>query len=422
MSTPRALATTPSTVDGRHSRDRGGRRLVAALAVTQTIGYGVLYYAFAVFLTPMATELHTSTTAVTGAATLSVLVTAVAAVPVGRWLDRHGGRALMTAGSILASLAVAAWSQVDSVGQLYAVFAVIGAASAMVLYEPAFAIIVARFNASRRPGVLLAVTIVAGFASSIFLPLAGLLEAHLGWRHALLILAVLHAVGTIGPHALALPRATPTRTHSTSDNEPTPRRTLLRLALRERGFWLLVAAFVAHSAAVATIAVHLVTYLSTLGHSTGFAATVAGLIGVLSVTGRLVTTGLRRRYATTTVTAAVFALQALAAGALPVVGHTIAGAVACVVVFGLGFGVATIARPALLADRYDTSVYATVAATLATPATVAKAAAPLGGAAVATAIGYTPVMVAVAALCLAAAAALSLAGRAGEVRRQEAAR
>ena len=41
--------------------------LVASLAVTQTVGYGVLYYAYAVFLTPMASALHTSTTVVASA-------------------------------------------------------------------------------------------------------------------------------------------------------------------------------------------------------------------------------------------------------------------------------------------------------------------------------------------------------------------
>jgi len=40
----------------------GGRGwwIVAALAVTQTVGYGVLYYAFAVLLQPMAAGLHAS--------------------------------------------------------------------------------------------------------------------------------------------------------------------------------------------------------------------------------------------------------------------------------------------------------------------------------------------------------------------------
>ena len=57
------------------------------------------------------------------------LAGAVAAVPVGRWLDRHGGRALMTGGSILATLLVVAWSQVRTVGQLYAVWLALGVVS-----------------------------------------------------------------------------------------------------------------------------------------------------------------------------------------------------------------------------------------------------------------------------------------------------
>src|SRR5438132_13890316 len=87
-----------------------GWRIVAAFAVTQTVGYGVLYYAFAVLLQPMAHTLHASTTVVTGAYTCSVLAGAVMAVPVGRWLDRHGGRSLMTVGSILGTVLVVAWS------------------------------------------------------------------------------------------------------------------------------------------------------------------------------------------------------------------------------------------------------------------------------------------------------------------------
>lgn len=396
--------------DGDRAERRVGRRTVAALAVTQTVGYGVLYYAFAVFLTPVAVELDTSATVVTGAATLSVLVAAVAAVPAGRWLDRYGGRGLMTAGSILGTIGVLGWSQVRTVGQLYAVFALIGLASAMVLYEPAFAVIVGHFDARRRPNALLALTIVAGFASTIFLPLAGALESALGWRGAVLVLGGIFGVTTIPLHAFALARTAP----RAAAHRVQRRTGVVRQALRERAFWLLVAAFVAQGAAVSIIAVHLVAYLVTLGHSPSFAASAAGLLGILSVTGRLLTTGLRRRYRTTTVTAAVFVLQGAAAAALPVVGRGAAGAVTCVVLFGLGFGVGTLSRPALLAERYDTRAYASLAGTLALPATVAKAGAPLAAAATVTVTGgYTPVLVAVTVACCLAALALALIRRSG---------
>lgn len=51
-------------------------------------------------LHPIAASLHASATAVTGAFTTAVLAWAILAVPVGRWLDRHGGRALMSGGAL----------------------------------------------------------------------------------------------------------------------------------------------------------------------------------------------------------------------------------------------------------------------------------------------------------------------------------
>ena len=45
----------------------------------------------------MEEDLHASRVAITGAFSVGLAVSAVAAIPVGRWLDRHGPRALMTA-------------------------------------------------------------------------------------------------------------------------------------------------------------------------------------------------------------------------------------------------------------------------------------------------------------------------------------
>ncbi|WP_407695984.1 MFS transporter, partial [Sphaerimonospora thailandensis] len=108
----------------------------------------------------------------------------------------------MSAGSVLGTLAVLAWSQVTSLAQLYGVFLAAGIASAMVLYEPAFAVIVGWFHGDERgrANALLALTIVAGFASTIFLPLTGLLVEHYGWRTALVILAVSYGAVAIPLH------------------------------------------------------------------------------------------------------------------------------------------------------------------------------------------------------------------------------
>jgi MFS family permease len=408
---PRAETVAADTQLGGHRSVFHGWRIVAAFAVTQTVGYGTLYYAFAVLLHPMAATLRTSTTAVTGAFTASVLAGAVMAVPVGRWLDRHGGRALMTTGSLVATGFVVAWSQVRTVAQLYAVLIGIGLSMAMVLYEPAFAVIISWFDPGRRAKALLAVTVVAGFASSIFLPLTGQLVDRYGWRTALLILAVLHGVITVPLHAFVVrrPPREPSATPHTASAVP---GAAVRAALTDSRFWCLAVAFVAHSAAMSAMTVHLVGFLVGKGHPATFAAAVAGLLGALSVTGRLVLTGAQRRVRTTSIVAAVFGIQAVAALCLLVIAGSVPGAVAGVTAFGLGFGIASLAAPALLADRYGTAAYATIAGTLAVPVTLAKAGAPLGAAALlSTSGGYTPVLTAISGTCLVAVAGILTGAR-----------
>jgi hypothetical protein len=151
---------------------------------------------------------------------------------------------------------------------------------------------------------------------------------------------------------------------------------------------------------------HVVGLLTDAGHPATFAATVAGLLGVLSVTGRIVLTGAQRRIRTTTVVATIFAVQAVAALSLPLIGGSRPGAVTGVVAFGLGFGVASIAAPALLADRYGTVAYATIAGSLALPVTLARAGGPLGAAALQAGGGYVPVVIGIAAACAVAAAGI----------------
>jgi MFS family permease len=400
--------STPVVADphvGGHRPVFHGWRIVAAFAITQTVGYGCLYYAFAVLLHPIAADLHTSTTAVTGAITTALLAAAAAAVPVGRWLDRHGGRALMTTGTVVGGGLLVACSQVRTVWQLYAAFAGLGVAMAMALYEPATAVIVSWFDPARRAKALLGMIVVAGFASTIFMPLTGLLEHRHGWRTTLLVLAAIYAAVAVPLHALVIrrpPAGPAARRTSTAD-----RRLLVQAAVHDARFWCLAVAFVAHGAAMSAMTVHLVGFLVHAGHPATFAATVAGLLGVLSVTGRLVLTGAQRRVRLHLVVAVVFAVQAIAAWSLPVIGGSRFGAIVAVTGFGLGFGVASLASPALLADRYGTTAYASIAGTLATPVTLAKAGAPLAAAALYTATGtYTPVLLTIGASSIIAAAGI----------------
>lgn len=276
------------------------------------------------------------------------------AVPVGRWLDRHGGRAVMTCGSLLGTGLLVAWSQVRTISRLYAVLIGLGGCMAMALYEAATAVIVSWFDSEGRPRALLAMIVVAGFASTIFLPLTGLLVDHYGWRAALLVLAAIHGTISIPLHGLIVRRPPPQHA-TTRKSTAAGRGVVVRAALRDSRFWFLAAAFVAHSAAMSAMTVHLVGFLTHAGHPATYAATTAGLLGVLSVTGRLLSP---------------------APTWLPFIADTRVGALVGVTAFGIGFGVASLAAPALLT----------------------------------TLDGYTPVLVAIGATC--AVAAVGIRGKA----------
>src|SRR5437667_6617567 len=112
--------------------------VVATLSITETVSWGIVYYGFPVFLRSMEEDLGASRVAITSAFSLGLAVSALAAIPVGRWLDRYGPRALMTAGSCLATVLMLAWSRVESVPALWAVWCGMGLALAAILYEPAF--------------------------------------------------------------------------------------------------------------------------------------------------------------------------------------------------------------------------------------------------------------------------------------------
>src|SRR6266699_1133944 len=123
--------------------------MLITVSFTEMASWGVLYYAFTVFLRPMQASLGWSTTELTGAFSLALLCSGGAALPIGYWLDRHGTRWLMTIGSGGASLLVLAWAAVENLTQFYLIWIGIGITMATVLYDPAFAMVATWFRQQR---------------------------------------------------------------------------------------------------------------------------------------------------------------------------------------------------------------------------------------------------------------------------------
>jgi MFS family permease len=406
-----ARASGAATAAAPRRRSLGTRAwgIVAALSVTETVSWGILYYAFAVFLIPMERELGLSTAELTGAFSVALLVSGVAGIAVGRHLDRHGPRVLMTLGSIAGVALVLAWSRVDGLVAFYAIWIGIGLVLAAVLYEPAFTVLAKHFDdPGERRRAMTAMTLVGALASFVFMPLAQALIDAYGWRDALVVLAAILAVVTVPLHALVLRPAAPPRTASTR-RAPPERSVGAREALRSAPFWLLTLAFFLSSLATIAMTVHAIPFLIERGHSAAFAAFAVGLVGASQIPGRLLFTLLAALLPRALATASVFVLVASGIAVIVSV-HATWAVVAGLVVLGMGNGMATLARATAIADLYGGRAYGTIAGVAAAMTTTARAAGPVCAAVLAAAVGYDALLWTLVGI---AALAATLAYRAG---------
>ncbi|HUF31010.1 MAG TPA: MFS transporter [Gemmatimonadaceae bacterium] len=397
-----------------------GWALVVTLGVTATVSYGILWYGFAAFITPMGADLGASKTQITGAFSLAQLVAGASAIPIGRWVDRHGARGLMTAGSLLATALLVSWSRVDSLAAFYAVWALMGVAMAAVLYEPAFAVVATWFS-GKRSRALTVLTFIGGFASVIFVPLATMLVASQGWRAALLVLAAILAVLTVVPHALVL-RRRPSDLRLEVDGRrglgvggrvlPNPigahacAAGAARAVVRSARFRWTAVAFTLAALTSTAMTVHLVPLLLERGYGAAFAGSAMGVLGLMALPGRLIFTPLGDRWPRGAVTASIFVLQAIAVVVL-LSTRSAVGVWVFVALFGAGFGAITPARAALVGELADPAAYGRVSGVLALIISLARAGAPVGASllydtagGVGVGGGYDAVLVALLALCV----------------------
>jgi len=382
------------------------RALVASLAITTTAGYGVLFYAYGVLLVPMQRDLGWSRAYLSGAFSAGLVVAALVAIPIGRWLDRHDPRPLFLAGSAAALALTLGWAGARSHLTFAMVWLLLGVCQAILFYEPAFTVLTKHFHGMSRNRAITTVTLVAGLASTIFGPLTAFLEHHYGWRTTVVLLAALLGSATLPVFARGL-RATvrdPVR-------EDAPASAAPRATLRTRPFWFLTVAYLLSAVTTYGVAVHLVPFLLSRGLSSGTAASALGAVGFVQVLGRSTFLRLSVRHASVHLATWVLAVKAIGLALLLIVpGAT--GVVVFVIVYGSANGVSTLTRATTIGELYGPEHYGAISAVIASVSAFAGALAPF---AVATAIDITGsqtlVFAALVALSLLGAAANEAVGR-----------
>jgi MFS family permease len=356
--------------------------VVAALATGQLLTWAWLYYGFSSFVLPMRDDLRWGEPVLMGAFSVGLATWGAASYGVGAAIDRGHGRAVLAGGAALGALGLAAWAAVQQPWMFYAVWALLGVAMAMTLYDPAFIVLTKRYPQRYREGIT-ALTLVGGFASTLSFPAVAWLLPSLGWRGTLLVMAATLLLLVLPLHAWAL---------RGRDGEPVLSRddpradSTLGDALRGRTFWLLALAFTLYAFASAALWAHVMPALASKGLSQGEALAVVVWIGPAQVAGRLLFASIGRRW-----TLRALGLVVLASAPLAFAVFALARSVSMLWLFAALFGAAngliTIVRGGLVPEVFGRAHVGRIGGAMSAIGLLARAAAPVAAALLLLALG-----------------------------------
>lgn len=355
------------------SRSKGVGLIVPALGLSQIIGYGTLYYSFGVLAPLMAADFACPVEWIYGALSFSLLLGGLVAPLSGRLADRHGAGAVMSWGSLAASLALVLCALAPERITFVVGLAAMEVASGFVLYATAF-VALAQASASGAQKNITYLTLIAGFASTIFWPLTGWLNLHLSWRDIYLVYALINLLFALPVH-LWLARTGRRRhalqsTSSRSHQPPLLHGSRVRFAMMALLVGFAFLGFVASA-----VTVHMLPMLGALGLG-GSATLVTTLFGPSQVLSRLVNMQFGRGLPQP-------ALAFLAAGALPLALLVLAltapwapGAAVFAVLFGFGNGLSSIVSGTLPLMLFGAQGYGARLGWISSARLIASAAAP----------------------------------------------
>ncbi|MFN8896939.1 MAG: MFS transporter [Pseudomonadota bacterium] len=351
---------------------RSPRAGVMALGTAQAVGWASSFYLPTLLAEPMARDLGTTPPTVFAALSAALLIGALVSPWAGRRIDIGDGRAMLLRAWVLFVAGLGMLAAAQGLGTLLLAWTLLGLAMGCGLYDAAFATLVRLYGPAARRAIS-GITLIAGFASTVGWPLTAWMEAHAGWRGAVLGWIALQVLVAL-PLLLSLPdapdatpgAAPPAAGAAAADPAAPPPR---------RGQLVLVALlFVCLGFVSTSVATHLPALLMALGVPLAGAVALAALAGPAQVTARLAELGLLSRFSPLLAARLAAAGHPAAVVAALLLGP--AGALPFVLLHGLGNGLLTIVRGTLPLALFGSAGYGARQGVIALPGRLVGAASP----------------------------------------------
>lgn len=348
---------------------------IIGLGLTQNISYGTLYYSFSILAPSVALDFSVSTEWVFGALSVALLAGGFLAPWMGRLIDSYGAGRMMTVGSLLAATALISCSFSQNVVAFAATLIVIEVAANLVQYGAAFALLV-QLSPSVAQRSITYLTLIAGFASTIFWPVTTSLQQWLTWQHIYLVFAGLHLMLCMPIHfMLARYLASNVRVRLTNGSSSETKAGTLPKQFQRQGFIYLLIGLSLQSLISAAILVHMVPMLGALGLA-GAAALIGTLFGPSQVASRLINMVGGKNLTPVKLAIIAASLMALAIACLMLGAPFIAAAFVFACLFGFGNGLFSIVTGTLPLSLFGSEGYGAIQGKIMSARLIVSAIAP----------------------------------------------
>jgi len=351
----------------------GPQRAISVLGITQILSWGTIFYTPVLIVPLVVADRGWSIAFGMGGFSVGLLVAGLVSPLVGRSIDRYGGHVVMTIGSLIGALGLLLIVHASHPVLYVAVWMVLGVAMAANLYDSAFATLGRVFGAgARRP--ITALTLIAGFASTVSWPATHALLQAIGWQGTYMVYAALMAFVAAPLHALALPRERAESTKAAAMDGKPPAKTYPPTGLP---FLLVASAFAAYAFVPSGLSAHLLAIFMREGIDATTVVWIGALFGPSQVAARIIEFSFGRNLHPLWVVR--FALSALLCAfvLLAIFGFSAPMAAAFAIMFGGANGLVTITRGAVPLALFGAHGYGRLIGRLAGPFLLMQAAAPL---------------------------------------------
>ena len=262
--------------------------LAACLGINAVI-HGIRY-SFGVFFKSISGQFDLSRGATAGITSTYFILCALFGLLGGFLMDKYGARKVMLPMGIITGISLIATSQATAGWQLYLTYSLLLAAGTGAVYSVLMTT-AQRWFIGRRGTAIGIVSSGVGVGTLIMTPLSAWLIAQYGWRQTFfgmgivlgLIMVVLALFLKKEPAASLQNR---TAGGDIAEPEQTQSFTLSQ-AMKTANYWLLATIWFCWSFSVLMVMTHLVPHLTDIGVESTTAAFIGGLIGIISIAGRL---------------------------------------------------------------------------------------------------------------------------------------